>query len=98
MPCSAFRSILDRKSTRLNSSHGSISYAVFCFKNKDSVTSQKVGIKRRQSTGSTDIIAPVDVVSRMTDSTHHETKATEGIKESAVSDNKSLLSFEKISK
>src|SRR5207245_11232257 len=26
---------LDRKSTRLNSSHGSISYAVFCFKKKD---------------------------------------------------------------
>src|SRR5438128_12651774 len=25
---------LDRKSTRLNSSHGSISYAVFCFKKK----------------------------------------------------------------
>src|ERR1035437_10634841 len=26
------RSILDRKSTRLNSSHANISYAVFCFK------------------------------------------------------------------
>src|SRR3989337_4082441 len=26
--------IRDRKSTRLNSSHGSISYAVFCLKNK----------------------------------------------------------------
>src|SRR6266542_4642677 len=25
----------DRKSTRLNSSHGSISYAVFCLKNKN---------------------------------------------------------------
>src|SRR3989337_3943860 len=29
--CSTF---LDRKSTRLNSSHGSISYAVFCLKKK----------------------------------------------------------------
>src|SRR5207245_10428134 len=34
---------IDRKSTRLNSSHGSISYAVFCLKkkkkkNKDSIT------------------------------------------------------------
>src|SRR5207245_10698185 len=29
-----FQSSPDRKSTRLNSSHGSISYAVFCFKNK----------------------------------------------------------------
>src|SRR5207245_9501488 len=27
-------SIIDRKSTRLNSSHGSISYAVFCLKKK----------------------------------------------------------------
>src|SRR5207245_11473167 len=27
-------SMLDRKSTRLNSSHGSISYAVFCLKKK----------------------------------------------------------------
>src|SRR5438128_9549680 len=30
----AMGSILDRKSTRLNSSHGSISYAVFCLKKK----------------------------------------------------------------
>src|SRR3989337_3845386 len=30
----ALRSGIDRKSTRLNSRHGSISYAVFCFKNK----------------------------------------------------------------
>src|SRR2546422_6480890 len=29
-------SILDRKSTRLNSSHGYISYAVFCLKKKKS--------------------------------------------------------------
>src|SRR3989337_453307 len=28
------RRIIDRKSTRLNSSHGSISYAVFCLKKK----------------------------------------------------------------
>src|SRR2546429_1697588 len=28
---------LDRKSTRLNSSHGYISYAVFCFKKKKNV-------------------------------------------------------------
>src|SRR2546429_6516138 len=33
----------DRKSTRLNSSHGYISYAVFCLKKK---TSQAVGINR----------------------------------------------------
>src|SRR6266542_5188362 len=29
------RTRLDRKSTRLNSSHGSISYAVFCLKKKN---------------------------------------------------------------
>src|SRR6266852_6786343 len=29
--------LLDRKSTRLNSSHGSISYAVFCWKKKNSL-------------------------------------------------------------
>src|SRR5687768_18275396 len=29
---------LDRKSTRLNSSHGYISYAVFCLKKKNSLT------------------------------------------------------------
>src|SRR5207245_9342698 len=32
---------LDRKSTRLNSSHGSISYAVFCLKKKKKKTEQK---------------------------------------------------------
>src|SRR2546422_6366805 len=30
----AYRDIADRKSTRLNSSHGYISYAVFCLKKK----------------------------------------------------------------
>src|SRR3712207_6858630 len=31
---SAFETALDRKSTRLNSSHANISYAVFCLKKK----------------------------------------------------------------
>src|SRR2546427_8404225 len=31
---SRFKAILDRKSTRLNSSHSQISYAVFCLKKK----------------------------------------------------------------
>src|SRR3712207_7763016 len=30
----AFRAVIDRKSTRLNSSHANISYAVFCLKKK----------------------------------------------------------------
>src|SRR5699024_11436231 len=33
---------LDRKSTRLNSSHVSISYAVFCFKKKYRITTSRV--------------------------------------------------------
>src|SRR5687768_17783144 len=32
------RVVLDRKSTRLNSSHGYISYAVFCLKKKNCLT------------------------------------------------------------
>src|SRR5699024_11854647 len=35
----------DRKSTRLNSSHVSISYAVFCLKKKDELTVRK-GVRR----------------------------------------------------
>src|SRR2546429_6662193 len=35
---------IDRKSTRLNSSHGYISYAVFCLKNKHIISSTKTTI------------------------------------------------------
>src|SRR3712207_8592545 len=31
----------DRKSTRLNSSHANISYAVFCLKKKNTITSER---------------------------------------------------------
>src|SRR2546422_1802329 len=37
------RSEQDRKSTRLNSSHGYISYAVFCLKKKRDPTTQREG-------------------------------------------------------
>src|SRR6266478_9127577 len=44
----------DRKSTRLNSSHSQISYAVFCLKkkkiNKDATTPQEIKRKRRART------------------------------------------------
>src|SRR5208282_6912785 len=36
--CMRRRIAVDRKSTRLNSSHGSISYAVFCLKKKKQTT------------------------------------------------------------
>src|SRR2546421_1470750 len=37
MTCHLVRRPLDRKSTRLNSSHDQISYAVFCLKKKKSI-------------------------------------------------------------
>src|SRR2546422_2259860 len=41
--------LLDRKSTRLNSSHGYISYAVFCLKKKREIEyASAVGLKVRQ--------------------------------------------------
>src|SRR2546427_4985760 len=39
----------DRKSTRLNSSHSQISYAVFCLKKKNFLTSNKVLIATDRS-------------------------------------------------
>src|SRR2546430_10225265 len=38
----AYRSLEDRKSTRLNSSHSQISYAVFCLKKKKEAKTGKV--------------------------------------------------------
>src|SRR2546430_12663711 len=39
---------LDRKSTRLNSSHSQISYAVFCLKKKKYLQTQQVTICKQQ--------------------------------------------------
>src|SRR5690625_6564216 len=36
--------VLDRKSTRLNSSHVAISYAVFCLKKKSAVLAHHIGL------------------------------------------------------
>src|SRR5438128_2894220 len=47
-PTKAKRRIADRKSTRLNSSHGSISYAVFCLKKKKKKKTNRY--KRRSGT------------------------------------------------
>src|SRR4030043_752628 len=41
-PCMVESSTIDRKSTRLNSSHGYISYAVFCLKKKTNEVDQHV--------------------------------------------------------
>ena len=40
--------VVDRKSTRLNSSHGYISYAVFCLKNKTELQSRQHLVCRLQ--------------------------------------------------
>src|SRR2546422_7574763 len=40
-----FRATGDRKSTRLNSSHGYISYAVFCLKKKNTVERVEVSLE-----------------------------------------------------
>src|SRR5208282_6672318 len=40
------RPVKDRKSTRLNSSHGSISYAVFCLKKKKKHHSNQINEKK----------------------------------------------------
>src|SRR5690349_22482885 len=39
----------DRKSTRLNSSHVEISYAVFCLKKKKRIIVEELGIEKRET-------------------------------------------------
>src|SRR5437773_6015803 len=46
--CAAWRWISDRKSTRLNSSHITISYAVFCLKKKNH-NNRKHNIKKKHN-------------------------------------------------
>src|SRR5689334_24583442 len=50
---------IDRKSTRLNSSHSSISYAVFCLKKKDTRTSAPSRLRKgdRNTAANTEICA-----------------------------------------
>src|SRR2546427_9180874 len=44
----------DRKSTRLNSSHSQISYAVFCLKKKKKTTRDRIVLKEQDSRSSRD--------------------------------------------
>src|SRR5438128_9119238 len=46
--------VLDRKSTRLNSSHGSISYAVFCLKKKTNSRRRADAAEAPARSGATD--------------------------------------------
>src|SRR5437867_5344169 len=58
----------DRKSTRLNSSHRTISYAVFCLKKKNQATGGIFSVRREirlgAVTGSGSTTAPIDITSR----------------------------------
>src|SRR6266481_8223244 len=49
MPGAGFRHSEDRKSTRLNSSHSSISYAVFCLKKKKKNYKNKIIEKKKKN-------------------------------------------------
>src|SRR5688572_32755179 len=49
--------LLDRKSTRLNSSHSQISYAVFCLKKKKIVTAESMYAESRRVTTSSNVTA-----------------------------------------
>src|SRR6266542_5191941 len=49
-PRSFLGTMQDRKSTRLNSSHGSISYAVFCLQKKNKVSYGVVGLNNNDMT------------------------------------------------
>src|SRR3954449_3621657 len=53
-----FRS--DRKSTRLNSSHTLISYAVFCLKKKQNAEQRKYGGRRARGDGARTGVPPAD--------------------------------------
>src|SRR2546422_4632721 len=53
--------VLDRKSTRLNSSHGYISYAVFCLKKKKQIRAATVS---RDRSSTTPIQATIDMTIR----------------------------------
>src|SRR2546430_4056983 len=52
---------LDRKSTRLNSSHSQISYAVFCLKKKKKILHERDKLKEL-IVGSDDVVKQVNVV------------------------------------
>src|SRR5258707_11430934 len=52
----------DRKSTRLNSSHANISYAVFCLKKKKQI---KENVTRRNDQPTTDLTRVPDIIRGM---------------------------------
>src|SRR5438034_2525292 len=55
---------IDRKSTRLNSSHTVISYAVFCLKKKKTSKQSRTNISTRSSTRRSDVRTPAGAAER----------------------------------
>src|SRR5437588_5267120 len=71
----------DRKSTRLNSSHTVISYAVFCLKKKKKTTTDKNGLLRNhidphQSVRTTQMLRKHTTLPKYTNSTNEPTADT----------------------
>src|SRR2546428_6684990 len=62
------RKAADRKSTRLNSSHSQISYAVFCLKKKKTSTRDR-SIRQRASVGDSRCIVEMYYVTRVSNIT-----------------------------
>src|ERR1035437_10408106 len=57
--CREFFRQPDRKSTRLNSSHANISYAVFCFEKKKTCSLCRLGVSRDSARGCAHTRAPL---------------------------------------
>src|SRR2546429_1429860 len=64
---------LDRKSTRLNSSHGYISYAVFCLKKKKYITIYYTYMWNLQPARTIDIVRNFALVAKYMSCSHHST-------------------------
>src|SRR5262245_63758251 len=75
-PCSSVRP-LDRKSTRLNSSHLGISYAVFCLKKKKKTNITRITVKTlSKKTYATNIVRGLSQNSQLHDSNVNRLETT----------------------
>src|SRR2546430_10561339 len=64
IPC-VYTTVPDRKSTRLNSSHSQISYAVFCLKKKNNIKPRNVWLRHTRLVGSA-LVRPLWLPASMT--------------------------------
>src|SRR5437870_8368521 len=78
---------LDRKSTRLNSSHVAISYAVFCLKKKKNTHTYHLATRTEKVTSTTDpsqVLISSDPPDLPSATNHHRLHAREPIDESSA--------------